>query len=363
MSQSRTPTRKNLHAAPPRRPDRATSSCRYGQRGERIGIPVGEFDGAIATSGPGGVWAKLPYPSVVGLCVGSCVAVSLVVGGDLGAEIGCRAPRVPGHARCGLWRAGGCGAISAAGSRRLGEACKCAAALLRRWWVRVRVQRGSESVERSAMWRGIDRELRHAARHSRIVDVERLIAAGADPNACEGRADRGPLQLAADGGHLEVIAALLAAGAHVDGATLFGDTPLMYATGRRNTATLEVLIAAGADVNRADRSGRTALHLAARNGKMNMVRLLLEEGARVDLHDMYGKRPIDVVRYFHDCDCLLDVRTASLCHVRYACCVQVCAEAADKSTKAALRKLLLAAEPWGRRRAAAMACYSSVWEE
>jgi len=59
----------------------------------------GEPGGAIARSGPGGVWAELPYPPVADLCVDLWVAASLVAGGDRGAEIGGRAPRGPGHAR------------------------------------------------------------------------------------------------------------------------------------------------------------------------------------------------------------------------------------------------------------------------
>jgi len=55
-------------------------------------------------------------------------------------------------------------------------------------------------------------------------------------------------------------------------------------------------------------------------------------------------------------------RTASLCDVR-APGAQICERASDKSNAAALHALLLAAEPWGRRHAAAVACYSGVWEE
>jgi len=42
-------------------------------------------------------------------------------------------------------------------------------------------------------------------------------------------------------------------------------------------------------------------------------------------------------------------------------CVQVCMFAADESAAPALTALLIAAEPWGRRRAAALACYGGVW--
>jgi len=43
---------------------------------------------------------------------------------------------------------------------------------------------------------------------------------------------------------------------------------------------------------------------------------------------------------------------------------QVCTSAnPDKSVKPALRAVLTAADAWARRRVAALACYSGVWEE
>ena len=42
---------------------------------------------------------------------------------------------------------------------------------------------------------------------------------------------------------------------------------------------------------------------------------------------------------------------------------QVCGDSSDKSNEAPLRSLLLAAEPWSRRRPIAVACYSGTWHE
>jgi len=43
--------------------------------------------------------------------------------------------------------------------------------------------------------------------------------------------------------------------------------------------------------------------------------------------------------------------------------VQVCDWASDKSSKAIVTTLLRAAEPWARRRTAALACYSGEWAD
>jgi len=41
--------------------------------------------------------------------------------------------------------------------------------------------------------------------------------------------------------------------------------------------------------------------------------------------------------------------------------MQVCVWTSDKIHEGSLADLLLAAEPWSRRRAAALACYAGVW--
>jgi ankyrin repeat protein len=137
-----------------------------------------------------------------------------------------------------------------------------------------------------------------AATHGDVAEIERQIAAGADPNAVtfDDSEDWTPLQRAAHGGHVAAIAALLKAGAHVDGANSYGCTPLMFAAYWGRTAAVDALVAAGADVHRAKNDGDTALHLASMNGKLDAARVLLEAGARTDVRNKDGEQPIDVVR-------------------------------------------------------------------
>jgi ankyrin repeat protein len=134
-----------------------------------------------------------------------------------------------------------------------------------------------------------------AAKEGDVAEMERQIAAGADPNAFEGTGDYTPLQRAAQGGHVAAIAALLKAGARVDGADSAGYTPLMSATVGGQTGAIDALVAAGADVHHARNSGETALHDASMNGRLDTARALLEAGARADVCNRWGKRPIDQV--------------------------------------------------------------------
>jgi len=168
----------------------------------------------------------------------------------------------------------------------------------------------------STMSREIDQMLCSAAVMGNVGQVERLIAAGANPNAFEGTRGNTPLLRAAIRGHVAVMAALLAAGAHVDGAASSGNTPLMLTIFEGHTAALKMLIAAGADVNRANTAGNTSLHWASMYGNLDAARILLEAGAKTGTRNKDGKHEVDVVRGCcdrHDDDRSLDVARACVC--------------------------------------------------
>jgi ankyrin repeat protein len=138
-------------------------------------------------------------------------------------------------------------------------------------------------------------KLHDAAKEGDVAEIERQIAAGADPNVHKGTEDWTPLQRAGACGHVAAIAALLKAGAHMDGVDSVGQTPLMYAAINGHTAAVDALVAAGADVHRANIYGDTALHAASMDGRLDAARVLLEAGARADVRNKRGERPVDVV--------------------------------------------------------------------
>jgi len=157
--------------------------------------------------------------------------------------------------------------------------------------------RGRPTIpDTSKMSGDIDRTMCSAAERGDVAEIERLIAAGANPNAFEGTRRMTALQYAAFHGHLAAIAALLAAGAHVDGAGSAGYTPLMYAAMRNKPDAIAALIAVGANVNHARRDSDTALHVASCEGHLCGARALLEAGARTDVRTRFGRRPIEMVR-------------------------------------------------------------------
>ena len=159
-----------------------------------------------------------------------------------------------------------------------------------------------------------------ATQRSDWKTVQLLLAHGADVNAANLYGET-PLIIAAQQGDRKMAEALLAARAkrdvqtkgrgtaweqaelarHYDLARLHGatpdtpyatgDTPLMLAAQTAPDA-VKLLLAHGADPNRRNDHGDTPLMLAARYGDVEAARLLLEKGAEVNARNKLGDTPL-----------------------------------------------------------------------
>jgi len=117
--------------------------------------------------------------------------------------------------------------------------------------------------------------------------VQRLLAAGADPNA-RAKTETTPLMAAASGnGPVEVLDALIAKGADVNAMKSDGTTALTLACSYGgDLAKVRRLLAAGADPNRGVALGPHALSFAVRTHDPELVALLLDAGAKPDAPDL-----------------------------------------------------------------------------
>ncbi|NYZ61150.1 ankyrin repeat domain-containing protein [Luteimonas deserti] len=124
--------------------------------------------------------------------------------------------------------------------------------------------------------------------------VQLLIRHKARVDARDG-GRRGALHVAASSGHVEILAALLAAGADVRARDNEGRTPLLDAARSGRLAALEALVAAGADVAAVDIGGRNAIVLACAGEapSVPVVQRLLALGVSADVVDAQGRRPVD----------------------------------------------------------------------
>jgi ankyrin repeat protein len=121
--------------------------------------------------------------------------------------------------------------------------------------------------------------------------VNALLAAGVDANGKRRFVGDTALEDACLNSHLEVVKALLAAGANPN-AKPDGYTPLIMATRTGNLAVIRALLAAKADVDsRWNVNGRTALLEGIRSGHIEVMRVLLEAGARNATCNRVMERP------------------------------------------------------------------------
>lgn len=107
---------------------------------------------------------------------------------------------------------------------------------------------------------------------------------------------RSALHEAALAGHAEIVGVLLAAGADPHACDEDGRTPWLEAARGGHGAVLERLLAARPDLHAADREGRTALHLACLAEQVNpaLGQRLLELGLDPARPDRAGRRPVDL---------------------------------------------------------------------
>ena len=138
-------------------------------------------------------------------------------------------------------------------------------------------------------------ELNQAATNGDITKIERLLDAGADPNA---RNEWGATALhggATINGHIDIIKALLDAGTDPNTRNISGYTALHITAADGQPAAINALLDAGAYINIYYYEGLTALHDAARFGKVKAITALLDAGAAGNLPNKKGEYPIDMI--------------------------------------------------------------------
>ena len=109
-----------------------------------------------------------------------------------------------------------------------------------------------------------------AADRRDVVWLVYLLNRGANPNIADRRGVS-PLMRASQLGFFDGVQHLVTKGARVDEPNATGETPLILAVHRRDTAMMRVLLRAGADPDRADNSGRSARDYAELEGTDSLV--------------------------------------------------------------------------------------------
>jgi ankyrin repeat protein len=141
------------------------------------------------------------------------------------------------------------------------------------------------------------RELRHhglsAIAHGDTDELVRLLDLGVDPIGLRDRWGRGPLHHLAKVDGTAVLGRLLAAGLDINAADGKGRSPLgtvLFDGG--SAALVRAMLDAGASVTAADEAGGTALHLLRSTDAAAIVPWLRAAGVELETRDEYGRTPL-----------------------------------------------------------------------
>ena len=109
-----------------------------------------------------------------------------------------------------------------------------------------------------------------------------------------------PLSYAVEQENLELVKALLDAGANPNGLTESGRAPLLIAADNKEIVAL--LLSAKADPNLSIKGGVTALTNAVESGTRESIEALIKAGADVNKRDDYGNSPLQVANNYSKAD-------------------------------------------------------------
>lgn len=139
----------------------------------------------------------------------------------------------------------------------------------------------------------LNEALRVAATRGSLVDMNALLANGAEIDAIDVNG-RTALMDAAEFGGNDVVSRLLDAGANPNVTDGDGESALLKAIRANDTAAVDSLLSRGARTDLKDQHGNTALHFAARYQSLPILERLIQANARLDVENARGMSALTI---------------------------------------------------------------------
>jgi len=138
--------------------------------------------------------------------------------------------------------------------------------------------------------------LQLAAAYDELEVLQALLQAGADPNAkSSNNTARTALHCAVARAHVEVIKALIDAGADINQPNKYGNTPFQLAARYNELEVVEALLQGKVNLNaKNSKTGLTALHEAAATAHLEVIKALIAAEADIKQTDSDGNTPLHI---------------------------------------------------------------------
>lgn len=125
-------------------------------------------------------------------------------------------------------------------------------------------------------------EIHKAAKDGDITKIKSLLEKDPKLINAGNRLEQAPLEMAAWGGHKEIVAFLIEKGANVNQVDIFGAAPLHMAVVQGHKEIVELLLEKGADINVKTKNGKIPLQLAFENERPAIIELFINRGLDID---------------------------------------------------------------------------------
>jgi len=170
--------------------------------------------------------------------------------------------------------------------------------------------------------------LSHACEMGHVQVIEALIVAGANVSDAQDQNGLSLLHWAAISGHGDVCQLLINAGINVNFQDLAGRTALHYAAYGGYVSSMLVLLENKASFNSQDREGITSLHWACSKGHMDAVKLLIQYNAAINItehtEDRYTSLDYALMgEYFEVCQFMIEHGAVSITGIQDVAAIKI----------------------------------------